>query len=552
MPRTLSSFRDRIVENTPALIPGSSVYPWLVLIATSIGTFMAVLDGTIVNIALAKLETVFGVSTDEVQWVITGYMLVFGVMLAASGWLSDRFGQKTIFMLSLALFTAGSFLCSLSWNITSLILFRVVQGAGGGLIQPVGMAIITREFPKEKRGLALGIWAISSSASISLGPTAGGWLIDNFSWHTIFDINVPIGIVGIAVSYLILRERRAEETRDFDLFGFISMSVFLVSLLLGLSDGNASWNADGWHSPFILGCFVLSGVALAVFLVTELTVEHPLVDLSLFKNYDFTLSNIVLFLFGLGMFGSIFLQPLYLQEALGYTPLQAGLITLPMGLLVAMTSPLAGILTDRFGGKVPVAVGLLLMVVSLYEYRFLSILSESAQILIPVYIRGIGMGLIFSPISAVAISEIPGNKMAQASGLINVLRQIGGSFGVAILSTLFTRRVIFHADTFGQAMSSSSPTFREVASHLAAFATQATGGTVAAALSKGESLLVTYVEKQAFVAAIDDVFLVAAVIVGISIIPVLLLRNHRRPARGAPGGAVGSAGRERTAAAVID
>jgi len=547
MQRTLTSFRDRLVETTPALTPGNPVYPWLVLIATSIGTFMAVLDGTIVNIALAKLETVFGVSTDEVQWVITGYMLVFGVMLAASGWLSDRFGQKTIFLLSLILFTVGSFLCSLSWNITSLIFFRVVQGAGGGLIQPVGMAIITREFPKEKRGLALGIWAISSSASISLGPTVGGWLIDNFSWHTIFDVNVPIGIVGVAASYLILRERRAEESREFDLIGFVSMSVFLMSLLLGLSDGNASWNADGWHSPFILGCFVLSGIALVVFLVTEFTTDHPLVDLSLFKNYDFTLSNIVLFLFGLGMFGSIFLQPLYLQEALGYTPLQAGLITLPMGLLVAMVSPLAGILTDRFGGKVPVALGLLLMAGSLYEYRFLSVLSEQAQILIPVYVRGIGMGLIFSPISAVAISEIPGHRMAQASGLINVLRQIGGSFGVAILSTLFTRRVIFHADTFGQAMSSSSPTFREVASHLATFATQATGGTLADGLRRGQSLIVTYIEKQAFVAAIDDVFLVAAAVVGISIIPVLLLRNHRRQV---PRGADGA--RERAAATVME
>lgn len=549
MQRVLANFRARLVDSTPALTPGNSVYPWLVLVATSIGTFMAVLDGTIVNIALAKLEAVFGVSTDQVQWVITGYMLVFGVMLAASGWLTDRIGQKRTFMMALALFTAGSLLCSLSWNFSTLILARVVQGIGGGLIQPVGMAIITREFPREKRGLALGIWAISSSASISLGPTAGGWLIDNFTWHTIFDINVPIGIVGLLASYVILRERRAEEARDFDLAGFASMAIFLTSLILGLSDGNASWNADGWHSPFILGCFALSAVALIVFLVVELNAKHPLIDLSLFKNYDFTLSNIVLFLFGLGMFGSIFLQPLYLQEALGYTPLEAGLITLPMGLLVAVTSPLSGFLTDRFGGKVPVALGLILMAFSLYQYSFLSILSEQAQILFPVYLRGIGMGLIFSPISAVAISEIPHAKMAQASGLINVLRQIGGSFGVAILSTLFTRRIIVHSELYGQALNAFSPRVEQVVSHLSSFAMTATGGTQAQAAAKGQALLMSYISTQAFVSAIDDVFLVASVLIGISIIPVLMLRSHRRSAAG---GAGGPKGREREAAPVMD
>ncbi len=529
MQNTLS-VRDRFVARMPQLRPGNPAYPWLVLGATSIGTFMAVLDSTIVNIALAKFQVVFGVSTDSVQWVITAYMLIFAILLPVSGWLADHFGYKTVFLAGVALFTAGSFLCSVSWNITTLIFFRVVQGVGGGLIQPVGMAIITREFPPEKRGVALGFWAISSSASISLGPTIGGWLIDNFSWHTIFDVNVPIGILGVLAGLVIFREHRSEDSRPLDIYGLASLSLFLTSLLLALSDGNASWNTDGWTSAFILGCFAISAVSLAIFFIFELTIEHPMIDLSLFRNYDFSLSNIVMFIFGLGMFGSIFLQPLYLQNALGYTPLQAGLVTLPMGLLVAVSAPLAGVLTDKFGGKVPVAVGLILMSFSLYQYTSLSLFSGSAQILIPVFIRGLGMGFIFSPITVVAISEIPGKKMAQASGLINVLRQIGGSFGVAILSTLFTRRISFHVDAFGQSASSYSSSFKHILSNLSYFAMNATGGTSGAAMSKGQAMILTDIQKQAFVAAIDDVFRVATIVLALSVLPVLFLRTTRKRA----------------------
>ncbi len=194
---SLAGFRDRFTSRIPAIQPGNSSFKWWVLATIMISTFMAVLDATIVNVALAKLTVAFGTSTDLVAWVLTGYMLVFAVMLPASGWFADRFGYRATYMAGIFLFTLGSLLCSLSWNIFSLIAFRIIQGAGGGLLQPVGMAIITREFPPEKRGVALGFWAIASSASVSIGPTLGGYLIDNFNWQTIFDVNVPVGIVGL-------------------------------------------------------------------------------------------------------------------------------------------------------------------------------------------------------------------------------------------------------------------------------------------------------------------------------------------------------------------
>ncbi|MEJ2722965.1 MAG: efflux RND transporter periplasmic adaptor subunit, partial [bacterium] len=221
-------------------------------------------------------------------------------------------GHKRMFLIGLFLFTLGSFLSSLSPSLSVLIAFRVIQGFGAGTILPVGMAIITREFPPEKRGIALGFWAVAASASVSLGPTAGGYLIDHYSWHTIFDVNVPIGLMGMAVSSIVLREYRSEIRRGFDLIGFLSLALFLTTLLLALANGNSNWNTGGWTSKFIVTNFALSFIGLVVFLVAEFTVEHPLIELGLFRSHNFALSNIVLFIFGFGMFGSNFLLPIYL------------------------------------------------------------------------------------------------------------------------------------------------------------------------------------------------------------------------------------------------
>ncbi len=209
------TFRDRLVERFPVLDPANEVYRWLVLASVMVGTFMAVLDATIVNVALSKLMATFGVSVDRVEWILTAYLLIFGVMLPSSGWMADHWGYKRMFLVGLFLFTLGSFLCSLAGNIDVLIAFRVIQGAGAGFLMPVGMAIITREFPPEKRGIALGFWSVAASASVSLGPTLGGYLIDRFEWNVIFDVNVPVGIMGMAAAWLILREVRSETEDPF-------------------------------------------------------------------------------------------------------------------------------------------------------------------------------------------------------------------------------------------------------------------------------------------------------------------------------------------------
>ena len=306
-------------------------------------------------------------------------------MLPTAAWFADRFGYKAIYTTALVIFTVGSFLCGIAWNENMLIFFRVLQGIGGGLLMPVGMAIVLKEFPAEQRGTAIGFWSVSAAGSVSLGPLLGGYLVDRFDWSSIFFINVPIGILGIIATWMILRSHKAGKSHAFDFIGFISMTAFMVCLLLALADGNAPWNTGGWTSAFIMTNFAVSFVGLVIFLIREFTAKHPLIEIRLFRRFNYSMSNLVPFIFGLSVFGSIFLLPLYLQTSLDYTPFQAGAVYLPMGILQGIAGPVSGILTDRINPKIIALVGILLLGWSWYLNGFLSLYSMHAQIMFPKY-----------------------------------------------------------------------------------------------------------------------------------------------------------------------
>jgi len=504
-----------------------SSYKWFVLANVMIGTFMAVLDVTIVNVGLTKMMAAFGVSVDKIEWVLTAYLLIFAVVLPSSGWIADHLGYKKTYFLGILLFTLGSLMCSLSSDENMLIIFRVIQGGGAGFIMPVGMAIVTREFPPKQRGMALGFWGIAAASSVSLGPMLGGYLIDTFSWHAIFDVNVPVGIVAMLATLVIQREYKTEHTRSFDLVGFISMTLFLVFLLLALSDGNAAWNTGGWTSDFILACFAISFIAFVIFITAELTVKHPIVDLRILKNRNFGLANIMLFIFGLSFFGNAFLLPLYLQNSLGYTALQAGLVFFPVGIIQAIMSPIAGKMSDKLNPKIPIFIGIVLTFLSMYLYKDLSIYSEYNEIIIPLVIRGFGLGFMFIPLSTIAINDIPKAKIAQATGLFNTIRQVGGSFGVAILGSFLTRRVIYHTEMFSEAINQNSAVFKQAVAKLGYFVQHSTGSTGAEMIARSKALIAQNIANQAFVQGIADDFLAGSIITLLIIIPLLFLRYYK-------------------------
>jgi DHA2 family multidrug resistance protein len=520
----ISHFRDFIREQSATFDASSPSYKWWLLANVMIGTFMAVLDATIVNVGLPKIMASFGVGLDKIEWVLTAYMLALAVMLPTSGWLADRFGYKRVYFLGLFLFTLGSFMCGMSPNEDVLIFSRVIQGLGAGCLMPVGMAIITREFPAEKRGVALGFWSIASAASVSFGPLIGGYLVDRFSWPLIFDVNVPIGIAGMLATAIIQKEYRNKHVGPFDPIGFISVTLFLPFLLYALTEGNASTNSGGWTSPVVLSCFAISIISFVIFISAEFIVEHPLIDLRLLKDYNFSISNIVTFIFGIGMFGSTFLLPLYLQNSLGYTALQAGAVFLPVGIIQGIVAPIAGILSTKINPKIFIIGGALTLALTFYLNSDMSYLTEHGYIMITLYLRGVAMGVMFAPLTAAAVVDIPRHKMGQASGLLNVIRQVGGSFGVAILTTIFTTRMIYHTQSFGEMIQLNSPAYHQVLQNIKYFVASSVGTAGTLADRQSQFILMSHVTRQSFVQAIDDDFLLAAVITVICAVPVLFLK----------------------------
>jgi len=493
-------------------------YRWWALGALMIGTFMAVLDATVVNVALAKIMTTFGVDVEKVEWVATGYMLAFAVLLPTSSWIADRLGHKRTYMLALVVFTVGSALCGLAWNEDSLILSRVIQGIGAGCIMPVAMTIVAEIFPSEQRGQALGIWGIAGAASATMGPTIGGYLVEYVGWRSVFYVNLPVGIVGTALVAIILREIPTRRPGRFDLAGFLSMTVGLSALLLALAQGQSK----GWDSGYVRTCEALALIGLTTFVFWELRQHEPLVDLSLFRSAGFTIINLIAFIFGVGMFGSTFLLPIFLQSMLGYPALLAGLTLLPAGLVMGVVAPIAGRLSDRIGAKPLVMLGLAVMAFSMYLNSHINFQTSRETIYGWLLLRGLGMGLMFSPMTSLALGLVPRLKAGQASGLVNVIRQVGGSFGIAIFGTLLTRRQLFHTARYAEAITAQNLSALDLLHRLQGHFVSL-GDTVPLASQKALAVLGMVADREAAGAGFTDCFLIATWICALGIIPTLFL-----------------------------
>ena len=518
------AIKRRAVAVVPSFHHEHPSYRWWVLGNVLITTFMSVIEATIVNTALPKMQTSFGTSLDLIKWVLTAYQIVFAVVLPLSGWLADKIGYKRTFFLALFIFTLGSLLCSFAWNERVLIAFRVLQGIGGGMIMPVGMAVVTREFPPKERGMAMGFYGIAAAAAVSIGPSLGGYLVDTFGWASVFLVNVPLGCLALVATVVIQREFRKPDVGAFDFPGFASVTIFLVSLLLALSDGNSDWNIGGWTSFYILTNFTIAAVSLVAFFAIELTARHPLIDLSLFKNRNFALSSLLLFLIGFVLMGTTFLFPLYLQGTLGYTALQSGLLFLPLGLIQGVVSPITGVLADRTNRKALGVIGMAVLVVSFYLNTQLTENPPFWMIMLPICMRGVGFGIFFIVIQAVSINSLPHDKMAQGAGLITLTRQIGASFGVAVFGAILNQRNAFHLAMAGEAMDSWSEPFRIAAGQLKyAYANGGVSG--AAANSLTPALFVKEATVRAFVQSLDDSFWIVCGMILVCLVPMLLLRT---------------------------
>jgi EmrB/QacA subfamily drug resistance transporter len=420
-------------------------YKWRVAIVFLFGLFMALLDQTIVNVALPTFAREFAAPPTTIEWVVTGYLLSLAVFIPVSGWAGDRFGTKRTFMFALAAFTLGSALCASSWSIHSLIAFRVFQGVGGGMLTPVGMAMLFRAFPPSERAQAGAVLAIPMVMAPASGPVLGGYLVEYQSWHWIFAINIPIGIVGLLVTALLLREERQENPGRLDMPGFVLASAGLATVMYALAEAGTR----GLDDTRVL-LFGLVGIAiLSVFTFIELRAEQPMIDLRLFRDKLFRAGNAVSYVSFAGFAGALFLLPLLLQAEMGLSPLQSGLTTFPQAIGVAMMAQPAGRLYPYVGPRRMMALGL--VGATLATIAFLSIDLNTNQW----WIRGImlfrGWSFAFTmiPLQVAVFATIRSEDTGRATAIFNAGQQVGASFGVAILATALSNRFLHYGATLG-------------------------------------------------------------------------------------------------------
>ena len=419
-------------------------YKWKVLATVVFGLFMVILDSTVVNVALKALQTKFSVTTNEAQWVISLYTLALGIATPLSGFLGERFGIKRVYLGGLAAFVAGSLLCGIaigaSDNLLFLILARGIQGAGGGIALPLGTAMLFGAFPPKERGLALGIFGIALVFAPASGPLLGGWLVDHDLLGWIFFVNIPIGILGVTLGSLFLRERKSERRLKADPLGILFSTVGFGAVLYGASIAGEQ-GGGGWTDPQALAAFALGVVGLALFTVTELRVAEPLLDLRLFKIRTFTVANIVGWVGIIGLFGAEFLLPLYLQIVRGKSAFDTGLFLLPLALISGIMTPIAGRLADRFGPRLPLVVGFGLIAFNTWQLRDIKADTSLDWITVLLIIRGLGFGLVIQNTLVAALRDVPLRQTARATSLSNATRQTIQSIGVAALATVLSSAV---------------------------------------------------------------------------------------------------------------
>lgn len=529
--------------NIPRLALSEARYRWWALGVISIGGFMSILDTSIVNIAIPKMMAVFSVNAEDAQWILTAYMLTMGVLQPVTGYFCDSFGTRRMYLISLMVFTVGSLLCGMAWSNESMIVFRVIQAIGGGIIIPVTMTIVYRIFPIQERNMAIGIWGISAMVAPAVGPTLSGYLVEYWDWRLIFTINIPVGIIGYLAAALVLQETPVQRGNKFDLGGFVTSAVGLFCLLLALSKGVE----EGWTSAYILSLLYIAVASLTLFVVIELNHEQPIIDLRLLTDWNFFFSSVVNFMGYGALFSTIFLFPLYFENVRDYSTMQSGILMLPSAVASGLVMPLAAALADRFGAKPVVITGIGFVIASMVPFMYLDMDTTYLTITIGMILRGIGFGLFLMTVTVLGMNSVPLAKISRASSLSNTVRQLAGSFGIAIMSTLMQNRGIYHLAHNAENINVTSIATKNTLVGMEKLLREA--GTPPGAIQhmftyldnvwlqagyspgivqhKAMAMISGLVQRQSVIFAFDDVFVVLLVACIFMVIPAVLLRSGK-------------------------
>ncbi len=486
-------------------------YKWAVMTIVIIGTFMAILDSSIVNVALPHIMTAFGSSLDEAKWIVSGYMLAYAVLIPLAGYARDVVGGKITYMTALAVFTLASALCSFAWSNESLVFFRVLQAIGGGAIMPTGLMLITEAFEPHERGSAIGLWGVGITIAPALGPTLGGILVDTLGWRSIFYLNIPIGIFGVLLAQRLLISSPFQK-RSFDFAGYIALSVFIIGALWGISEGHSL----GWNSLPVMASLGLSALAFALFLAIETRIGHPIIWLRIFRIRNFTIAALISVLRALALFGTVFLLPVFMQNVMGYTATQTGMGLMPGAVAIGLFMPIAGRISDRYGPRGSSVFGVAVTAISLYMFSLLEADTPYMFMFWALVIRGVGLAFIMGPVTSAAMNAVAPTLIGMSSGVLNLFQQVGGAAGIALLELYVQVRAV----AVGRTLSTGLDAER-LLTQLEAMGIVSGEGRIP------PNVEVTDLARQAAATAFGDVFLLSAIVMALGLIPALLMDNRR-------------------------
>jgi MFS transporter, DHA2 family, multidrug resistance protein len=511
-----------------------AINPWVIAGTVMLATFMEVLDTSVANVALPHIAGSLSSSVDEATWVLTAYLVANAVVLPLSGWFSTWFGRKRFYMTCVALFTVSSAMCGLAPSLPMLILFRVLQGLGGGALQPVSQAILRETFPREKQGMAMAVYGMGVVFAPVVGPTLGGWITDNYTWRWIFLINVPVGICSLLLTSLLIFDppylfrKTLRDGLKIDYMGLGLLATGLGSLEIMLDEGQRH---DWFSSHGIVAAAMIAAIGLIGVVVWELRQKEPVVDFHLLKDRTFAISTAAMFLLGFVLYGSTMALPLFLQTLLGYTAMQSGLALSPGGLMIMIMMPIVGMLLSRFQARWLIVFGLItssfgLFLMSEWNTQINFGHAVSARI-----VQSFGLAFLFVPINTVAFSFIAKAKTGYATGLINLARNIGGSSGIAICTTMLARREQFHQQRLIEHLSPLDLPYQS-AIQGATQMFQSQGADPAQAAAQAHGMIYNLVQQQAAMLSFNDVFWALGVVF-LAVIPLMFLMKKTGPVKGA-------------------
>ncbi|MBI2554127.1 MAG: DHA2 family efflux MFS transporter permease subunit [Candidatus Rokubacteria bacterium] len=504
----------------------------LITLSVMLVTFMQVLDTSVTNVAITHMQGSMSASVEEITWVITSYLAANAIVLPATGWLAGVFGRKRYFLISITLFTLGSFLSGMAPNLTTLILARILQGIGGGPFLPLSQAIMWEIFPLAQRGMAMAIWGVGIMFAPIIGPTLGGWITDNWSWPWIFYINLPVGIVGFFMASAFLFDPPyLKRARRIDALALALMVLGFGSLQLLLDRGERE---EWFDSNLIVTLAVVGGAALVLFLLRQLTAEEPVVDLTVFRDRNFASGAVIVAMVMFGLFSSMLLQTLYMQKLLGYDALSAGLTLAPGGLGNMLSLVVAGRLVTRMDQRLLLGLGCVVNAVALSMMGTLNLSVDYWHLALPRLVQGLGIGFIFVPLTILTMANIPRERLGNATTLFNVLRNFGGSTGIALAATLLARRSQVHqADLVGHVNIWDPETANRLQELTRTFFLQGADPYTA----RSQALATLYratVEQATVLAFIDDFLLLTTLFATVIVLVPLFRRVRLTPAEPAP------------------